>query len=58
MVRHPFLVTTLVPDPSHQSLGKCIEQTAGVFQVGVQWFLYTVMCVTLWFPVTDSQPPI
>jgi len=37
---------------AHMSLGKCIEQTAGVFQVGVQWFLYTVILVLymLYYP--------
>ncbi|KAG8215948.1 hypothetical protein J3R82DRAFT_7923 [Butyriboletus roseoflavus] len=34
------------------SLGKCIEQTGGVFQVGTQWFLFTVILVLymLYYP--------
>ncbi|KAH0831039.1 hypothetical protein J3R83DRAFT_13543 [Lanmaoa asiatica] len=34
------------------SLGKCMEQTAGVFQVGVQWFLFTMILVLymLYYP--------
>lgn len=29
-----------------QSIGSCIEMTAGVIQVGLQWFLFTLMSVT------------
>ncbi|KAG6380064.1 hypothetical protein JVT61DRAFT_8146 [Boletus reticuloceps] len=34
------------------SFGKCIEQTAGVFQVGTQWFLFTMILVLymLYYP--------
>jgi len=34
------------------SLGKCIEQTAGILQVGVQWFLFTMILVLymLYYP--------
>ncbi|KAF8553465.1 hypothetical protein OG21DRAFT_1586416 [Imleria badia] len=37
---------------SQVSLGKCLEQTAGIFQVGIQWFLFTVILILymLYYP--------
>ena len=44
----PCCITFPLPDVSNnflKTLGSCLEMTVGIVQVGIQWFLFTSVCV-------------